>query len=162
MKNIRIGNKLVGEGQRCFIIAEAGVNHNGDVDLAKKLIDVAKDAGADAVIGFGPHVMRGLEWYKGRLIAYSLGNFLPAGRLSVSGELSNSCILKLRFSSDGKTLLGGKIVPVTFIGKLPVIDPNKSSIKFIQVLTKQLYLDNRGGKQDIFISDDGELLLPTL
>lgn len=32
-----------------FIIAEAGVNHNGSVDLAKKLIDVAKDAGADAV-----------------------------------------------------------------------------------------------------------------
>lgn len=36
-------------GNRTFIIAEAGVNHNGDISLAKKLIDVAKDAGADAV-----------------------------------------------------------------------------------------------------------------
>jgi len=39
----------VGEGESCFIIAEAGVNHNGDIRLAKKLIDVAKKAGADAV-----------------------------------------------------------------------------------------------------------------
>ena len=37
------------ETNHVFIIAEAGVNHNGSIDLAKKLIDVAKDAGADAV-----------------------------------------------------------------------------------------------------------------
>lgn len=49
MKKIRIGNKLIGEGEPCFIIAEAGVNHNGDIKLAKKLIDVAKETGADAV-----------------------------------------------------------------------------------------------------------------
>ena len=49
MKQIRIGNRLIGEGEPCFIIAEAGVNHNGDINLAKKLIDVAKEAGADAV-----------------------------------------------------------------------------------------------------------------
>jgi len=49
MVKIRIGDKLVGEDERCFIIAEAGVNHNGSVELAKKLIDAAKNAGADAV-----------------------------------------------------------------------------------------------------------------
>ena len=49
MKTVSIANTLIGEGERCFIIAEAGVNHNGDVNLAKKLIDVARDAGADAV-----------------------------------------------------------------------------------------------------------------
>jgi len=38
-----------GNNHHVFIIAEAGVNHNGSIDLAKKLIDVAKDAGADAV-----------------------------------------------------------------------------------------------------------------
>ncbi len=37
------------EKQPCFIIAEAGVNHNGDIELAKKLVDAAKDSGADAV-----------------------------------------------------------------------------------------------------------------
>lgn len=46
---IRIEDKLIGEEEPCFIIAEAGVNHNGSVELAKKLIDAAKDAGADAV-----------------------------------------------------------------------------------------------------------------
>lgn len=49
MKKVRIGNKIIGEEEPCFIIAEAGVNHNGDIKLAKKLIDVAKEAGADAV-----------------------------------------------------------------------------------------------------------------
>jgi len=49
MEKIRIGDRLIGEEEPCFIIAEAGVNHNGSVELAKKLIDAAKDAGADAV-----------------------------------------------------------------------------------------------------------------
>ncbi|MBF8264149.1 MAG: N-acetylneuraminate synthase [Dehalococcoidia bacterium] len=46
---IKISHHAIGNGQPCFIIAEAGVNHNGDIRLAKKLIDVAKEAGADAV-----------------------------------------------------------------------------------------------------------------
>jgi len=49
MQRIKIGDKLVGEGNPVYIIAEAGVNHNGSVDLAKKLIDVAKKSDADAV-----------------------------------------------------------------------------------------------------------------
>ena len=48
-KTVKIGNKLVGEGQPVFIIAEIGINHNGDINIAKKLIDVAAEAGADAV-----------------------------------------------------------------------------------------------------------------
>lgn len=46
---IKIANKLISEKSPCFIIAEAGVNHNGDLEMAKKLIDAAKEAGADAV-----------------------------------------------------------------------------------------------------------------
>jgi sialic acid synthase SpsE len=49
MRNIRIGNKLVGEGQPAFIIAEAGINHQGEMRYAKQLIDIAVFAGADAV-----------------------------------------------------------------------------------------------------------------
>lgn len=48
-KTIRIGSRLVGKDQPCFIIAEAGVNHNGDPKLALKLVDEAKEAGADCV-----------------------------------------------------------------------------------------------------------------
>ena len=46
---VKIGERFIAENELCFIIAEAGVNHNGDINLAKKLIDTAKDAGADAV-----------------------------------------------------------------------------------------------------------------
>lgn len=46
---VKISNRLIGDAEPCFIIAEAGVNHNGDINLAKKLIDAAKAAGADAV-----------------------------------------------------------------------------------------------------------------
>jgi len=49
MRTVKIGNKLVGSGQPCFIVAEIGINHNGDVDLAKRLISVAVAAGCDAV-----------------------------------------------------------------------------------------------------------------
>lgn len=46
---VQIGNKLIGEGQPCFLVAEIGINHNGDIDGAKRLIDEAADAGFDAV-----------------------------------------------------------------------------------------------------------------
>lgn len=46
---VKIANRLIGEGEPCFIVAETGVNHNGDINLAKKLIDVAREAKADAV-----------------------------------------------------------------------------------------------------------------
>lgn len=49
MKLIRIGNRFVGEGEPCFIIAEIGINHNGDIDLAKKMVDKANECGVDAV-----------------------------------------------------------------------------------------------------------------
>lgn len=48
-KYIRIGNKKVGEGFPCFIIAEIGINHNGSVEMAKKMIDIAATTGCDAV-----------------------------------------------------------------------------------------------------------------
>ena len=49
MSTVKIGNRLVGDDQPCFIIAEIGINHNGDIDLAKRLISVAVAAGCDAV-----------------------------------------------------------------------------------------------------------------
>jgi N,N'-diacetyllegionaminate synthase len=46
---VDVGGREIGPGRPCFVIAEAGVNHNGDVELARRLVDVAADAGADAV-----------------------------------------------------------------------------------------------------------------
>ena len=49
MAVVKIGNKKIGDGQPCFIVAEIGINHNGDINIAKKLIDLAAFAGCDAV-----------------------------------------------------------------------------------------------------------------
>lgn len=46
---VRIGDRAVGDGEPCFVIAEAGINHNGDMAIAKRLIEAAATAGADAV-----------------------------------------------------------------------------------------------------------------
>lgn len=46
---VAIGGRMVGEGQPCFLIAEIGINHNGDVEIAKQLIDLAVQYGYDAV-----------------------------------------------------------------------------------------------------------------
>ncbi len=48
-KCVKIGNKIIGDGNPCFIIAEIGINHNGSTALAKKMIDIAVTTGCDAV-----------------------------------------------------------------------------------------------------------------
>ena len=49
MVRMNIGTKIIGGDHPCFIIAEAGVNHNGSLDIAKKLVDVAREANVDAI-----------------------------------------------------------------------------------------------------------------
>jgi len=49
MAKVKIGDKLVGDGHPCYITAEIGINHNGDIEIARKLIDVAEAAGCNAV-----------------------------------------------------------------------------------------------------------------
>ena len=48
---LRLGNKLIGTGQPCYVIAEIGINHNGDIDIAKQLINVAVGVVVCAAIG---------------------------------------------------------------------------------------------------------------
>ncbi len=59
------------------------------------------DAGADLVLGSGPHVMRALELYRDRLIAYSLGNFATYYGISVNGIRGTSGVLTARMADDG-------------------------------------------------------------
>ena len=53
------------------------------------------DAGADLVVGHGPHVVRGIEWYRGRLIAHSLGNLSGRHTFSLAGDLAYGAILRV-------------------------------------------------------------------
>jgi len=67
---------------------------------------LAIDAGADLVLGSGPHVIRGLETYRGRLIAYSLGNFAGAHNFASGGALSTSGVLAVRIDRSGRLRSG--------------------------------------------------------
>jgi N-acetylneuraminate synthase len=49
MAEVKIGSRWVGDHHSCFVIAEIGINHNGDVEIAKKLVEAAEDVGCDAV-----------------------------------------------------------------------------------------------------------------
>jgi len=76
---------------------------------------MAIDAGASLVIASGPHVLRGLQFYKGHLIAYSLGNFAGYHNFSVHGDLTMSAILRVRLSSSGR-FEQARLYPVQLTG----------------------------------------------
>ncbi len=65
---------------------------------------IVLDAGADAVVGHGPHVLRGVEFYQGKPIFYSLGNFLTYRGFNLDGPLGLTTVLQLELDSDGHFL----------------------------------------------------------
>src|SRR5204863_2221734 len=68
---------------------------------AEAFAHMAVDAGADLVLGSGPHVLRGMEFYRDRLIAYSMGNFAGYHDFALDGVLADSAILRLTLAADG-------------------------------------------------------------
>jgi poly-gamma-glutamate capsule biosynthesis protein CapA/YwtB (metallophosphatase superfamily) len=78
---------------------------------AEAFAHMAIDAGASLVIASGPHVLRGMQFYKDHLIAYSLGNFAGYGNFSAGGDLSLSAILRVTLSSAGR-FERGRVYPV--------------------------------------------------
>jgi len=100
------------------------------------------DAGAGIVFGHGPHVPRGMELYRGHLIAYSLGNFMTYGGMNVSGVLGQAPLLLVRIGQDGR-LISGRIVPFIQTPKSPLrVDPQLRAIRTIVNATQQ---DFEGG-----------------
>jgi hypothetical protein len=99
------------------------------------------DAGASAVLGSGPHVVRGVERYKGRLVAYSLGNFAGWGNFSTSGTLGLSGLLTIRVDRRGN-VLGGRWLSLKLAGSgAPVVDPKGSSGALARKLSRQDFAD---------------------
>ncbi|MBA2322274.1 MAG: CapA family protein [Deltaproteobacteria bacterium] len=92
-------------------------------------------AGADLVLGHGPHVPRGLEVIDGRLVAYSLGNFSTYGRFNLSGDLATSLVLEATLDATG-AWTGGRILPVRQVGEgIPEPDPTGRAIALMSELT---------------------------
>ncbi|WP_343868946.1 CapA family protein [Dactylosporangium roseum] len=110
-----------------------GENRCDTIAFAHKVID----AGADLVVGHGPHVMRAMEFYKGRLIAYSLGNFAGYRALSYNGVVGIGGVLKVQLAGDGTWKSGSLTATYMVAPGLPKPDPKKQAIPFVSNLTKQ-------------------------
>ncbi|PSQ77036.1 MAG: capsular biosynthesis protein [Bacteroidetes bacterium QH_8_67_23] len=94
------------------------------------------DAGADLVLGHGPHVPRGMEIYRGRLVAYSLGNFATYGRFNLSGPLGLGMVLEAELGPAGR-FLGGRLLPTRQLGEgVPVPDRRGEAVRLVRRLSR--------------------------
>lgn len=145
------------EGERATRVADAvemflGENRGNVVRFARTVVD----AGADLVLGHGPHVLRRLEVYRGKLIAYSLGNFLTYGYFNVKGPNGVSVILQVRLDGDTGRFLEGRLVSVKQVkGGVPRIDPEGEGLRLMENLSRR----NEGeGDSGLLICENGSLL----
>lgn len=93
------------------------------------------DAGADLVLGHGPHVLRGMEIYRDRLVVYSMGNFATYGMFNLKGAQGLSGIFEIKIGADGK-FLDGKIYAGKQTGRgIPVLDKSNEAVRIVRALS---------------------------
>ena len=95
----------------------------------------AVDAGADLVIGHGPHVVRGMERYKDRLIAYSLGNFATYYGISVAGIKGIAPILTTTVDGNGAFVEAAIVSTIQLRPAGPSVDPRNRALDLIRGLS---------------------------
>jgi len=101
------------------------------------------DAGADVVFGHGPHVPRGMEVYKRRFIAYSLGNFWTYGRFNLRGLGAVAPVADIRVDKTGR-LLSARIVSVRqAMPGVPRLDPSGRAARVVADLTAKDFPERR-------------------
>jgi poly-gamma-glutamate capsule biosynthesis protein CapA/YwtB (metallophosphatase superfamily) len=110
-------------------------------------------AGADLILGSGPHVLRGIELYRGRLVAYSLGNFSGFHNFTLDGPLGESAILHVSLAPDG-SFLAGRLTSLRLIEEgQPVPDPEEAAAQTVANLSTEDF-----GASAIRIGRRGRLL----
>ena len=114
--------------------------------FSHKLIDY----GADIIIGHGPHVVRGLEVYKNKLIAYSLGNFLTYGRFNLRGVSGEAPLLDVKLDPEGNFLTGQIHSFYQSYSLGPRADAQNRALGSIKKLTEEDFPENQ-----IIIDDNG-------
>jgi hypothetical protein len=125
-----------------------GRNTGNEYELSHAVID----AGADVVFGVGTHVLRSVELYKDRFIAYSCGNFCVYG-INSKGYCGISAIFKVNVLEDG-TFESARIIPISVQLKgIPLFDIKKQAIGCLQGLLKTDF-----PQAEIDILDDGEIM----
>ena len=111
------------------------------------------DSGADLVVGHGPHVVRGMEYYKERLIAYSLGNFATYYGISVEGIKGIAPVLLATLDEEGRFVEGQIHSSVQIRPAGPTPDPEQQALQLIRSLSIQDFTT-----PGIRFADDGSLL----
>lgn len=104
-----------------------GTENRGDV---VRVAHTAIDAGADMVLGSGPHVLRTIENYRGKTIAYSLGNFIGGGRLVTRGTLGLSGVFIGNLSTATHQFISILLSP----DGIPSLDPTEQSRQLLETL----------------------------
>ena len=98
---------------------------------------MAIDAGADLIIGYSPHVLRAMQVYHHRLIAYSLGNFAGYHNFTTEGALGVSGILQVKLAADGR-FLSGRLVSTVLAGPgQPQLDPDHQGAALVEQLSRE-------------------------
>ena len=114
---------------------------------------MAISAGASLVLASGPHVLRGMQFYQGHLIAYSLGDFANYGDFAIDGDLDTSAILHVTLSSAG-SFESARIYPVLLTGKGSP-SPGGDAVSFIRGLSQDDF-----GSSAARISSSGTITRP--
>ena len=116
----------------------------------------AVDAGADLVVASGPHVLRGLEWYHGHLIDYSLGDFVNYYNFATVGDLRLSAILHVTLSATGSFTSARFTSLVLEPSGAAQLDPTEAAATFVNQLSQQDF-----GVAAATIQPDGVIAPPT-
>jgi poly-gamma-glutamate capsule biosynthesis protein CapA/YwtB (metallophosphatase superfamily) len=128
------GGEGIGAGTTPDSMEYLGREPRGDL---RRWARAAIEAGADAVVGHGPHVLRGVEFHRGRPIAYSLGNFLTYRGFSLAPPLHLTAVLRLELAGDG-TFVRGRLVPLIQRPRAgPAPDPAGAALAFVQARTEE-------------------------
>jgi hypothetical protein len=128
-----------------------GENRGNPYEFARFAID----NGADMVFGHGPHVPRAIDIYKGKFIAYSLGNFATNASVNISGISGYAPIIKIKTDKKGN-FLEGEIISAIQQGergeRRPILDKTGACIKEIKKLTEADFPET-----EIKIDNDGKI-----
>lgn len=115
----------------------------------------AIDAGADVVFGSGPHVVRGIELYRQRLIVYSTGNLAGDDTVSLSGNFAYGALVRLRLMPDGRPL-SGRVIPLVLTPPgTPQRDPQGRAIALMDQAGRADF-----GAAAVGVGADGVLQFP--
>jgi poly-gamma-glutamate capsule biosynthesis protein CapA/YwtB (metallophosphatase superfamily) len=113
---------------------------------------MAVQAGADLVLGSGPHVLRGMEIYRDRLIAYSLGNFSGYHNFSLEGVLGETVVLHVTMAADG-SFRAGRLASVSMVeAGQPVPDPEGRGAALVAELSAEDF-----GSKGIGVGAEGRI-----